>query len=233
QFKCSQLSSGHYSRKLPLFHDLYEVHKLSFLKSLGGGDACPRTFIIASNILTVLPAINTTEDVLNLGADMNCDWASAGSSILAGFGILHLVPDPAKHSKGRFSEYLIKSWLMLHKTCFKNLLEDRLTCSAERREGILNNKLSHLACFSGGMIATSAEVIHTCCQANSCSSLGPNSGIEAMATRLNERFWVYYILLPGMTESYICMCRVTCDTQVEHLSDLCDPARCQESHGEC
>lgn len=57
--------------------------------------------------------------------------------------------------------------------CFKNLLEDRLTCSAERREGILNNKLSHLACFSGGMYQKTKKNHHM-----------------DLATRFNERLWV-------------------------------------------
>ncbi|XP_067390038.1 mannosyl-oligosaccharide 1,2-alpha-mannosidase IC isoform X1 [Emydura macquarii macquarii] len=106
-----------------------------------------------------------------------------------------------------------------------------LTYIAEWRGGILDHKMGHLACFSAGMIALgaeqaveekkqhymdlAAEITHTCHEsyARSDTKLGPeafrfDSGTEAMATRLSER---YYILRPEVVESYMYMWRLTHD----------------------
>nr|XP_040145094.1 mannosyl-oligosaccharide 1,2-alpha-mannosidase IC [Ictidomys tridecemlineatus] len=73
-----------------------------------------------------------------------------------------------------FYEYLIKSWLMSAKTDTEakamyyealeaiemyllNVSPGGLTYIAEWRGGILDHKMGHLACFSGGMIALGAE----------------------------------------------------------------------------
>ncbi|KAH0631209.1 hypothetical protein JD844_005426 [Phrynosoma platyrhinos] len=73
-----------------------------------------------------------------------------------------------------FYEYLIKSWLMSDKrdveakTMYDNALAaiekhlvkksaGGLTYIAEWRGGILDHKMGHLACFSGGMIALGAQ----------------------------------------------------------------------------
>uniref|UniRef100_A0A673JR99 alpha-1,2-Mannosidase n=1 Tax=Sinocyclocheilus rhinocerous TaxID=307959 RepID=A0A673JR99_9TELE len=168
----------------------------------------------------LLPAFNTPtgipRGVINLGS---WGWASAGSSILAEFGTLHLEfvhlselsRNPVFTEKARvmnirkllnkiekphglypnflspvsgnwvqhhvsigglgdsFYEYLIKSYLMSEKTDQEaqkmyysameaietNLVQKSpggLTYVAEWRGGILDHKMGHLACFSGGMI---------------------------------------------------------------------------------
>ncbi|XP_065277754.1 mannosyl-oligosaccharide 1,2-alpha-mannosidase IC [Emys orbicularis] len=250
----------------------------------------------------LLPAFNTPtgipRGVINLGSGMSWSWgwASAGSSILAEFGTLHLeflhltelsgnpvftekvmnirkVLNRIEKPQGlypnflspvtgnwvqhhvsvgglgdSFYEYLIKSWLMSDKrdTDAKKMYNDALeaiekhlvkksagglTYIAEWRGGILDHKMGHLACFSGGMIALgaeqaaeekkqhyldlAAEITHTCHEsyARSDTKLGPeafrfDSGTEAMATRLSER---YYILRPEVVESYMYMWRLTHD----------------------
>ncbi|KAK4808839.1 hypothetical protein QYF61_003897 [Mycteria americana] len=145
-----------------------------------------------------------------------------------------------------FYEYLIKSWLMSDKkdSEAKKMYDDALeaiekhlvkksagglTYIAEWRGGILDHKMGHLACFSGGMIALgaehageerkqhfvdlAAEITNTCHEsyARSDTKLGPeafrfDAGTEAMATRLSER---YYILRPEVVESYMYMWRLT------------------------
>lgn len=250
----------------------------------------------------LLPAFNTPtgipRGVINLGSGMSWSWgwASAGSSILAEFGTLHLeflhltelsgnpvftekvmnirkVLNRIEKPQGlypnflspvtgnwvqhhvsvgglgdSFYEYLIKSWLMSDKrdTEAKKMYNDALeaiekhlvkksagglTYIAEWRGGVLDHKMGHLACFSGGMIALgaeqaaeekkqhymdlAAEITHTCHEsyARSDTKLGPeafrfDSGTEAMATRLSER---YYILRPEVVESYMYMWRLTHD----------------------
>ncbi|XP_026558372.1 mannosyl-oligosaccharide 1,2-alpha-mannosidase IC [Pseudonaja textilis] len=223
-------------------------------------------------------------------------WASAGSSILAEFGSLHLefmhlselsgnpiyaekvmnirkvlnriekphglYPNFLSPVTGNwvqhhvsvgglgdsFYEYLIKSWLMSDKqdSEAKNMYDKALeaiekhlvkkspgglTYIAEWRGGILDHKMGHLACFSGGMIALGAEhaleeqkqhyldlageITHTCHESyiRSDTNLGPeafrfDSGAEAMATRLSDR---YYILRPEVVESYFYLWRLTHD----------------------
>ncbi|KAJ7406669.1 Mannosyl-oligosaccharide 1,2-alpha-mannosidase IC [Willisornis vidua] len=145
-----------------------------------------------------------------------------------------------------FYEYLIKSWLMSDKKDLeaKKMYDDALeaiekhlvkksagglTYIAEWRGGILDHKMGHLACFSGGMIALgaehageerrqrhmdlAAEITNTCHEsyARSDTKLGPeafrfDAGSEAMATRLSER---YYILRPEVVESYLYLWRLT------------------------
>ncbi|KAM8959096.1 mannosyl-oligosaccharide 1,2-alpha-mannosidase IC isoform 3-T3 [Lycaon pictus] len=145
-----------------------------------------------------------------------------------------------------FYEYLIKSWLMSAKTDVEakemyyealeaietyllNVSPGGLTYIAEWRGGILDHKMGHLACFSGGMIALGAEdakeekrahyrelaaqITKTCHEsyARSDTKLGPeafwfNSGREAVATQLSES---YYILRPEVVESYMYLWRQT------------------------
>ncbi|XP_050765666.1 mannosyl-oligosaccharide 1,2-alpha-mannosidase IC [Gymnogyps californianus] len=247
----------------------------------------------------LLPAFNTPtgipRGVINLGS-WSWGWASAGSSILAEFGTLHLeflhlselsgnpvfaekvmnirkVLNRVEKPQGlypnflspvtgnwvqhhvsigglgdSFYEYLIKSWLMSDKkdSEAKRMYDDALeaiekhlvkksagglTYIAEWRGGILDHKMGHLACFSGGMIALgaehageerkqhymdlAAEITNTCHEsyARSDTKLGPeafrfDAGTEAMATRLSER---YYILRPEVVESYMYMWRLTHD----------------------
>ncbi|CAH7437351.1 Man1c1 [Phodopus roborovskii] len=147
-----------------------------------------------------------------------------------------------------FYEYLIKSWLMSAKTDTEaknmyyealeaidtylvNVSPGGLTYIAEWRGGVLDHKMGHLACFSGGMIALGAEdakedkkayyrelaaqITRTCHEsyARSDTKLGPeafwfNSGREAVATQLSES---YYILRPEVVESYMYLWRQTHD----------------------
>uniref|UniRef100_A0AAQ5XV19 alpha-1,2-Mannosidase n=1 Tax=Amphiprion ocellaris TaxID=80972 RepID=A0AAQ5XV19_AMPOC len=176
----------------------------------------------------LLPAFNTPtgipRGVINLGSGTiwSWGWASAGSSILAEFGTLHLefvhltelsnnpvytekvmnirkllnkiekphglYPNFLSPVSGNwvqhhvsigglgdsFYEYLIKSYLMSDKTdddakrmyygaleaIEANLVQKSpggLTYMAEWRGGILDHKMGHLACFSGGMIGIGAD----------------------------------------------------------------------------
>uniref|UniRef100_A0A674P3D8 alpha-1,2-Mannosidase n=1 Tax=Takifugu rubripes TaxID=31033 RepID=A0A674P3D8_TAKRU len=250
----------------------------------------------------LLPAFSTPtgipRGVINLGSGTSWSWgwASAGSSILAEFGTLHLefvhltelsknpiytekvmnirkllnkiekphglYPNFLSPVSGNwvqhhvsigglgdsFYEYLIKSFLMSDKTdgdakkmyyeameaIEANLVQKSpggLTYMAEWRGGILDHKMGHLACFSGGMIGIgaddgapekrqhyldlAAEITHTCHESysRSATKLGPEAfrfddGGEATATRLNDR---YYILRPEVIESYMYMWRLTHD----------------------
>uniref|UniRef100_A0A665TWQ7 alpha-1,2-Mannosidase n=1 Tax=Echeneis naucrates TaxID=173247 RepID=A0A665TWQ7_ECHNA len=268
----------------------------------------------------LLPAFNTPtgipRGVINLGSGTSWSWgwASAGSSILAEFGTLHLefvhltelssnpiytekvmnirkllnkiekphglYPNFLSPVSGNwvqhhvsigglgdsFYEYLIKSYLMSDKTdddakmmyysaleaIEANLVQKSpggLTYMAEWRGGILDHKMGHLACFSGGMIGIgaddgapekrqhyldlAAEITHTCHESytRSATKLGPeafrfDSGAEATATRLSDR---YYILRPEVIESYMYMWRLTHDPKyrewgweaVEALEEHC------------
>ncbi|NXB52729.1 MA1C1 mannosidase, partial [Leucopsar rothschildi] len=262
----------------------------------------------------LLPAFNTPtgipRGVINLGSGMSWSWgwASAGSSILAEFGTLHLeflhlselsgnpvfaekatlslsqvrnirrVLSRVEKPQGlypnflspvtggwvqhhvsigglgdSFYEYLIKSWLMSDKkdSEAKKMYDDALeaiekhlvkksagglTYIAEWRGGILDHKMGHLACFSGGMIALgaqhgpeerrqrhmelAAEITSTCHESytRSDTKLGPeafrfDAGSEATATRLSER---YYILRPEVVESYMYLWRLTHDPKYRH-----------------
>uniref|UniRef100_A0AAR2KS43 alpha-1,2-Mannosidase n=1 Tax=Pygocentrus nattereri TaxID=42514 RepID=A0AAR2KS43_PYGNA len=147
-----------------------------------------------------------------------------------------------------FYEYLIKSYLMSDKTdeqakrMYYSALEaieanmvqkspGGLTYVAEWRGGVLDHKMGHLACFSGGMVGIgadhgtlekrqhyldlAAEITHTCHESysRSATKLGPEAfrfdgGAEATATRLSDR---YYILRPEVIESYMYMWRLTHD----------------------
>uniref|UniRef100_H0VLV5 alpha-1,2-Mannosidase n=1 Tax=Cavia porcellus TaxID=10141 RepID=H0VLV5_CAVPO len=147
-----------------------------------------------------------------------------------------------------FYEYLIKSWLMSAKTDLEaknmyyealeaietyllNVSPGGLTYFAEWRGGILDHKMGHLACFSGGMLSLGAEdakeekrahyqelaaqITRTCHEsyARSDTKLGPeafwfNNGREAEATQLSES---YYILRPEVVESYMYLWRQTHD----------------------
>ncbi|XP_020489189.1 mannosyl-oligosaccharide 1,2-alpha-mannosidase IA isoform X1 [Labrus bergylta] len=251
----------------------------------------------------LLPAFNTPtgipRGVINLGSSgtsWSWGWASAGSSILAEFGTLHLefvhlselsnnpiytekvmnirkllnkiekphglYPNFLSPVSGNwvqhhvsigglgdsFYEYLIKSFLMSDKmddgakkmyygaleAIEANLVQKSaggLTYMAEWRGGILDHKMGHLACFSGGMIGIgaddgapekrqhyldlAAEITHTCHESytRSATKLGPeafrfDAGAEASATRLSDR---YYILRPEVIESYMYMWRLTHD----------------------
>ncbi|XP_064804638.1 mannosyl-oligosaccharide 1,2-alpha-mannosidase IA-like isoform X1 [Oncorhynchus masou masou] len=251
----------------------------------------------------LLPAFNTPtgipRGVINLGSSgtsWSWGWASAGSSILAEFGTLHLefvhlselsnngiytekvmnirkllnkiekphglYPNFLSPVSGNwvqhhvsigglgdsFYEYLIKSYLMSDKTDEEakkmyysaleaieaNLVQKSpggLTYMAEWRGGILDHKMGHLACFSGGMVVIgaddgapekrqhyldlAAEITHTCHESysRSATKLGPEAfrfdgGAEATATRLSDR---YYILRPEVIESYMYMWRLTHD----------------------
>ncbi|XP_029306716.1 LOW QUALITY PROTEIN: mannosyl-oligosaccharide 1,2-alpha-mannosidase IA [Cottoperca gobio] len=250
----------------------------------------------------LLPAFNTPtgipRGVINLGSGTSWSWgwASAGSSILAEFGTLHLefvhlselsrnqiytdkvmnirkllnkiekpqglYPNFLSPVSGNwvqhhvsigglgdsFYEYLIKSYLMSDKTddnakkmyygaleaIEANLVQKSpggLTYMAEWRGGILDHKMGHLACFSGGMIGIgaddgapekrqhyldlAAEITHTCHESytRSATKLGPEAfrfdgSVEATATRLSDR---YYILRPEVIESYMYMWRLTHD----------------------
>ncbi|XP_053736239.1 mannosyl-oligosaccharide 1,2-alpha-mannosidase IA isoform X2 [Synchiropus splendidus] len=254
----------------------------------------------------LLPAFNTPtgipRGVINLGSGTSWSWgwASAGSSILAEFGTLHLefvhltelsnnpiytekvmnirkqlnkiekphglYPNFLSPVSGNwvqhhvsigglgdsFYEYLIKSFLMSDKTdegakkMYYNALDaieanlvqkspGGLTYMAEWRGGILDHKMGHLACFSGGMIGIgaddgapdkrqhylnlAAEITHTCHESytRSATKLGPeafrfDSGAEATATRLSDR---YYILRPEVIESYMYMWRLTHDPKYQ------------------
>ncbi|KAG7469062.1 hypothetical protein MATL_G00124820 [Megalops atlanticus] len=250
----------------------------------------------------LLPAFNTPtgipRGVINLGSGTSWSWgwASAGSSILAEFGTLHLefvhltelssnpvftekvmnirkllnkiekphglYPNFLSPVSGNwvqhhvsigglgdsFYEYLIKSYLMSDKTDEEakkmyysaleaieaNLVQKSpggLTYMAEWRGGLLDHKMGHLACFSGGMVGIgaddgppekrqhyldlAAEITHTCHESysRSATKLGPEAfrfdgGAEATATRLSDR---YYILRPEVIESYMYMWRLTHD----------------------
>ncbi|XP_049323533.1 mannosyl-oligosaccharide 1,2-alpha-mannosidase IA isoform X2 [Astyanax mexicanus] len=250
----------------------------------------------------LLPAFGTPtgipRGVINLGSGTSWSWgwASAGSSILAEFGTLHLefvhlselsgnpiytekvmnirkLLDKIEKPHGlypnflspvsgnwvqhhvslgglgdSFYEYLIKSYLMSDKTDEEakrmyysaleaietNLVQKSpggLTYVAEWRGGVLDHKMGHLACFSGGMVGIgaddgapekrqhyldlAAEITHTCHESysRSATKLGPEAfrfdgGAEATATRLSDR---YYILRPEVIESYMYMWRLTHD----------------------
>uniref|UniRef100_UPI00398EE898 mannosyl-oligosaccharide 1,2-alpha-mannosidase IA-like isoform X2 n=1 Tax=Pristiophorus japonicus TaxID=55135 RepID=UPI00398EE898 len=147
-----------------------------------------------------------------------------------------------------FYEYLIKSWLMSDKTdedaktmyyealqaIETNLVRKSasgLTYIAEWRGGILDHKMGHLACFSGGMLAMgaddaptdqskhymelAAEITITCHESyrRTATKLGPEAfrfdgGADAVATRMNDK---YYILRPEVVETYMHMWRFTHD----------------------
>uniref|UniRef100_A0A4W3JSY4 alpha-1,2-Mannosidase n=1 Tax=Callorhinchus milii TaxID=7868 RepID=A0A4W3JSY4_CALMI len=147
-----------------------------------------------------------------------------------------------------FYEYLIKAWLMSDstdeeaKTMYYEALQaietnlvkkssSGLTYIAEWRGGILDHKMGHLACFSGGMLAMgaddapaeqsqhymelAAEIAATCHESyrRSATKLGPEAfrfdgGADAVATRMNDK---YYILRPEVVETYMYMWRFTHD----------------------
>uniref|UniRef100_A0A8C6TJL6 alpha-1,2-Mannosidase n=1 Tax=Neogobius melanostomus TaxID=47308 RepID=A0A8C6TJL6_9GOBI len=176
----------------------------------------------------LIPAFNTPTGIpwamvnLKTGVGRNWGWASAGSSILAEFGTLHmefvhltyLTGNPVYYQKvmhirkllakmdrpnglypnylnprtGRwgqhhtsvgglgdsFYEYLLKAWLMSDKTdvearkAYDDAIEaierhlirksnGGLTFIGEWKNGHLERKMGHLACFAGGMLALGAD----------------------------------------------------------------------------
>ncbi|XP_056651499.1 mannosyl-oligosaccharide 1,2-alpha-mannosidase IC isoform X2 [Monodelphis domestica] len=147
-----------------------------------------------------------------------------------------------------FYEYLIKAWLMSAKTDIeaKNMYytaleaiethllqksQEGLTYIAEWKGGVLDHKMGHLACFSGGMIALGAEdaemgkrnhymelaaqITKTCHESyiRTETKLGPevfwfDFGSEATTSSPSES---YYILRPEVVESYMYMWRLTHD----------------------
>ncbi|XP_074074181.1 mannosyl-oligosaccharide 1,2-alpha-mannosidase IC isoform X1 [Macrotis lagotis] len=147
-----------------------------------------------------------------------------------------------------FYEYLIKAWLMSAKTDIeaKNMYytaleaiethllqksQEGLTYIAEWKGGVLDHKMGHLACFSGGMIALGAEdaemgkknhymelaaqITNTCHESyiRTGTKLGPevfwfDFGSEATTSSPSES---YYILRPEVVESYMYMWRLTHD----------------------
>ncbi|XP_045442946.1 mannosyl-oligosaccharide 1,2-alpha-mannosidase IB isoform X3 [Pipistrellus kuhlii] len=249
----------------------------------------------------LLPAFNTPTGIpwamvnLKSGVGRNWGWASAGSSILAEFGTLHmefvhlsyLTGDPVYYKKvmhirkllqkmdrpnglypnylnprtGRwgqyhtsvgglgdsFYEYLLKAWLMSDKTDIeaRNMYDDAieaiekhlikksrggLTFIGEWKNGHLEKKMGHLACFAGGMFALGAdgsrnkaghylelgaEIARTCHESydRTALKLGPESfkfdgAVEAVAVRQAEK---YYILRPEVIETYWYLWRFTHD----------------------
>ncbi|XP_054843710.1 mannosyl-oligosaccharide 1,2-alpha-mannosidase IA [Eublepharis macularius] len=165
-----------------------------------------------------------------------------------------------------FYEYLLKAWLMSDKTDEegKQMYYDAvqsiethlirksgtgLMYIAEWKGGLLEHKMGHLTCFSGGMfilgadgapaekierhIELGAEIARTCHESYDRTSmkLGPEAfrfdgGVEAIATRQNEK---YYILRPEVIETYMYMWRFTHDPKyrqwgweaVEALEEYC------------
>uniref|UniRef100_A0A8C2ZSS4 alpha-1,2-Mannosidase n=1 Tax=Cyclopterus lumpus TaxID=8103 RepID=A0A8C2ZSS4_CYCLU len=236
----------------------------------------------------LLPAFNTPTGIpwamvnLKSGVGRNWGWASAGSSILAEFGTLHmefvhltyLTGNPAYYQKvmhirkllakmdrpnglypnylnprtGRwgqhhtsvgglgdsFYEYLLKAWLMSDKTdtearkTYDDAIEaierhlirksnGGLTFIGEWKNGHLERKMGHLACFAGGMFALGADGSPDDKAGHylqlGAEILGPeafkfDSGLEAVAVRQNEK---YYILRPEVIETYWYMWRFTHD----------------------
>ncbi|XP_063480754.1 mannosyl-oligosaccharide 1,2-alpha-mannosidase IB isoform X2 [Symphalangus syndactylus] len=250
----------------------------------------------------LLPAFNTPTGIpwamvnLKSGVGRNWGWASAGSSILAEFGTLHmefihlsyltgdltyykkvmhirkllqkmdrpngLYPNYLNPRTGRwgqyhtsvgglgdsFYEYLLKAWLMSDKTDHearkmyddaieaieKHLIKKSrggLTFIGEWKNGHLEKKMGHLACFAGGMFALGAdgsradkaghylelgaEIARTCHESydRTALKLGPESfkfdgAVEAVAVRQAEK---YYILRPEVIETYWYLWRFTHD----------------------
>ncbi|XP_007169378.1 mannosyl-oligosaccharide 1,2-alpha-mannosidase IB isoform X1 [Balaenoptera acutorostrata] len=250
----------------------------------------------------LLPAFNTPTGIpwamvnLKSGVGRNWGWASAGSSILAEFGTLHmefvhlsyLTGNPVYYKKvmhirkllqkmdrpnglypnylnprtGRwgqyhtsvgglgdsFYEYLLKAWLMSDKTDHearkmyddaieaieKHLIRKSrggLTFIGEWKNGHLEKKMGHLACFAGGMfvlgadgsrmdqaghyLELGAEIARTCHESydRTALKLGPESfkfdgAVEAVAVRQAEK---YYILRPEVIETYWYLWRFTHD----------------------
>ncbi|KAJ8247191.1 hypothetical protein GJAV_G00259790 [Gymnothorax javanicus] len=147
-----------------------------------------------------------------------------------------------------FYEYLLKAWLMSDKTdaearrtydeaveaIERHLIRKSnggLTFIGEWKNGHLERKMGHLACFAGGMFALGAdgspgdraghylqlgaEIAFTCHESydRTVLKLGPeafkfDSGLEAVAVRQNEK---YYILRPEVIETYWYMWRFTHD----------------------
>ncbi|XP_078188986.1 mannosyl-oligosaccharide 1,2-alpha-mannosidase IB isoform X2 [Callithrix jacchus] len=250
----------------------------------------------------LLPAFNTPTGIpwamvnLKSGVGRNWGWASAGSSILAEFGTLHmefvhlsyltgdliyykkvmhirkllqkmdrpngLYPNYLNPRTGRwgqyhtsvgglgdsFYEYLLKAWLMSDKTDHearkmyddaieaieKHLIKKSrggLIFIGEWKNGHLEKKMGHLACFAGGMFALGAdgsgtdkaghylelgaEIARTCHESydRTALKLGPESfkfdgAVEAVAVRQAEK---YYILRPEVIETYWYLWRFTHD----------------------
>uniref|UniRef100_A0A8C4GNA1 alpha-1,2-Mannosidase n=1 Tax=Dicentrarchus labrax TaxID=13489 RepID=A0A8C4GNA1_DICLA len=226
----------------------------------------------------LLPAFNTPTGIpwamvnLKSGVGRNWGWASAGSSILAEFGTLHmefvhltyLTGNPAYYQKvmhirkllakmdrpnglypnylnprtGRWGQRKYIFWFREQKTVGlaieRHLIRKSnggLTFIGEWKNGHLERKMGHLACFAGGMFALGAdgspddkaghylqlgaEIAHTCHESydRTVLKLGPeafkfDSGLEAVAVRQNEK---YYILRPEVIETYWYMWRFTHD----------------------
>ncbi|OWF42049.1 mannosyl-oligosaccharide 1,2-alpha-mannosidase IA-like [Mizuhopecten yessoensis] len=143
-----------------------------------------------------------------------------------------------------FYEYLLKAWILsgkkdtqareMYDAAVKAIDEKLVKTSpgglrylAEFKSGRIENKMDHLACFSGGMFAMGAEgsdnkekylklgadITNTCHESydRSATKLGPEAfrfdgNTEAKSIRQNEK---YYILRPEVIEAYFYLWRVT------------------------
>lgn len=147
-----------------------------------------------------------------------------------------------------FFEYLLKAWLQSGKTddearemfdeAMPAIIEHMvrkspsgLTYVSDMKFDRLENKMDHLACFSGGLFGLGAQTLdnkysesymetakgltNTCHESyiRTPTNLGPESfrfsdGVEAKALKTQEK---YYILRPETFESYFVMWRLTHD----------------------
>ncbi|ESN94889.1 hypothetical protein HELRODRAFT_87481 [Helobdella robusta] len=142
-----------------------------------------------------------------------------------------------------FYEYLLKSWLQnktdalaksMYDEAMKTVMDRLLQTSrnglvyfAEMKNGRLEHKMDHLACFTGGMIGLGAEhsddkekhmkvakdIGKTCYESydRTATKLGPEAfrfedSSEATTTRSQEK---YYILRPEVIETYFYLWRLT------------------------
>ncbi|KAH0518396.1 Mannosyl-oligosaccharide 1,2-alpha-mannosidase IB [Microtus ochrogaster] len=180
----------------------------------------------------LLPAFNTPTGIpwamvnLKSGVGRNWGWASAGSSILAEFGTLHM--------EFVHLSYLTGDLIYYKKAIEKHLIKKSrggLVFIGEWKNGHLERKMGHLACFAGGMFALGAdgsrkdkaghylelgaEIARTCHESydRTALKLGPESfkfdgAVEAVAVRQAEK---YYILRPEVIETYWYLWRFTHD----------------------
>ncbi|XP_077288973.1 mannosyl-oligosaccharide alpha-1,2-mannosidase IA-like isoform X2 [Arctopsyche grandis] len=147
-----------------------------------------------------------------------------------------------------FYEYLLKAWLQdqsdreardMFDDAMKPILENMIRVSPSgltyvadlKYDRILEDKMDHLSCFSGGMFALGAKTLkngfsekymdlaqgltNTCHESydRSATKLGPEAfrfseAVEAKALKSNEK---YYILRPETIESYFILWRLTKD----------------------
>ncbi|ELU14315.1 hypothetical protein CAPTEDRAFT_228579 [Capitella teleta] len=145
-----------------------------------------------------------------------------------------------------FYEYLLKAWIQsggvdtearqMYDGAVQGLENKLLQTSrtglkyfSDYKNGRLEHKMDHLACFSGGMLALGsagssdpgkylqygADITHTCHEAydRTAAKLGPeafrfDANTDAKSVRQNEK---YYILRPETVESYFYLWRLTKD----------------------